>query len=148
MGQQGLRLDKRSLQILPSKRLPKETEIFIWRLDLPTLPSLNKKNTARFADDTPFVRVKSKYEKVVESLNRAAKDGDDAMVKLHLAADQVNADAKDEDGQTPLIWAAANGHETVVKLLLATGQVNTNSKDSNLGQTSLSLAAEKGHEAV
>ena len=35
----------------------------------------------------------------------------------------------------------------MVKLLLATGQANINSKDRK-GQTPLSLAAERGYEAV
>jgi ankyrin repeat protein len=36
----------------------------------------------------------------------------------------------------------------VVKLLLAKDGVNPNSKNGDYGQTPLSLAAEKGHEAV
>jgi ankyrin repeat protein len=56
-------------------------------------------------------------------------------------------DSKDEDGQTPLLWAAASGREAVVKLLVGTGKVDVNSKDK-YGRTPLSRAAAYGKEAV
>ena len=61
-------------------------------------------------------------------------------MKLMLETSQVEADSKDEDGQTLLSWAARNGHEAVVKLLLETGQVEADSKDED-GRTPLSWAA-------
>ncbi|KAL8299133.1 hypothetical protein RB593_009145 [Gaeumannomyces tritici] len=77
----------------------------------------------------------------------ASHFGHEAVVKLLLATDKVDADSKDNNGRTPLSWAAANGHEAVVKLLLGTGKVDVDSKDNN-GQTPLSWAAANGHEAV
>jgi ankyrin repeat protein len=38
-------------------------------------------------------------------------------VEIRVALDDVDADSKDNNGQTPLSWAAASGHEAVVKLL-------------------------------
>ena len=59
----------------------------------------------------------------------------------------VNADSKDNSGQTPLWRAADRGHETVVKLLLERNDINADSKDSS-GQTPLRMAADRGHEAA
>jgi ankyrin repeat protein len=39
------------------------------------------------------------------------------VVKLLVERDDVAADSKDNDGQTPLSRAAWGGHEAVVKLL-------------------------------
>jgi hypothetical protein len=60
---------------------------------------------------------------------------------------KVDADSKDEYGQTPLSCAAEGGSEAVVKLLLETGKVDVDSMDE-YGQTPLSCAAWGGHEAV
>ena len=77
----------------------------------------------------------------------AARNGQEAVVKLLLAKRGVDPDSKDKVGRTPLSWAAGNGHEAVVKLLLGTDGVGLDSKDKD-GRTPLSLAAEEGHEAV
>ena len=63
--------------------------------------------------------------------------------------DQIDVDinARDWFGRTPLSWAAANGHEAVIKLLLETGEADVNSRD-NGGRTALWWAALCGHEAV
>ena len=50
-------------------------------------------------------------------LSWAAASGHEAVVKVLLERDEVEADSKDDDGRTPLFWAAASGHEAVVKLL-------------------------------
>lgn len=47
----------------------------------------------------------------------ASSEGDEGVVKLLVARDDVKADSKDNDGQTPLSWAVQRGHEAVVKLL-------------------------------
>jgi Ankyrin repeats (3 copies) len=47
----------------------------------------------------------------------AAANGHEAVVRLLVARDDVEADSKDVDGRTPLWQAAANGHEAVVRLL-------------------------------
>ncbi|KFY46786.1 hypothetical protein V494_00328, partial [Pseudogymnoascus sp. VKM F-4513 (FW-928)] len=81
------------------------------------------------------------------ALSLAAENGHEAVVKLLLGIDQVNANSKDRYNQTALSLAAKNGHKAVVKLLLKMDQVDANSKD-NYNRTALSLAAENGHEAV
>src|ERR1700722_19099525 len=80
-------------------------------------------------------------------LSISAENGHEAVVKLFLARDDVDANSKDSKGRTPLSWAAEQGHEAVVKLFLARDDVDANSKDSK-GRTPLSWAAEQGHEAV
>ena len=78
-------------------------------------------------------------------LLRTAKEGQSQVLELLLEKD-ADVDAKDEYGQTPLLWAAWNGHEAVVKLLLEKG-AELETEDSS-GQTPLLWAAWNGHEAV
>ncbi|OBS16221.1 hypothetical protein FPOA_13027 [Fusarium poae] len=86
-------------------------------------------------------------DKVNLSLLWAARNGNEAMVKMLVDTGKVDVDAKDNNGQTPLSWAAENGHEAVVKMLLDTGKVDVDAKDKG-GQTPLWWAATNGHEAV
>ena len=60
--------------------------------------------------------------------------GHEAVFKLLLETNKVNADTNDNDGQTPLWGTAERGHEAIVKLLLETGKVDADSKD-NYGRT-------------
>ena len=84
-----------------------------------------------------------------EALLQAASNGHEAVVKLLLANDQVDVNAKDSaDGQTPLWRAVGGGHEAVVKLLLANDRVDVNAIDSWLKETPLEWAVENGHEAI
>ncbi|TPX14029.1 uncharacterized protein E0L32_000423 [Thyridium curvatum] len=68
------------------------------------------------------------------------------QVILQKSQDDINIDAEDASGRTPLSWAAENGHEAVIKLLLE--------KDAAVdiadeyGRTPLSWAVRNGHEAV
>ena len=55
-------------------------------------------------------------------------------------------DKRDDEGQTPLLWATREGYESIVKILLATG-ANPNSSDHK-GQTPLFWAAHKGYESI
>ena len=41
----------------------------------------------------------------------------------------TNAGSRENDGQTPLLWAAGNGNVEVVKLLLVRDGVEPNSED-------------------
>lgn len=70
-----------------------------------------------------------------------------AAKKLMVGRNYVEADLRDNYGQTPLSRAAEEGHWDVVELLLARNDVEVNSRDEN-GWTPLSWAAEQGHQAV
>ncbi|KAL8364524.1 hypothetical protein RB595_003687 [Gaeumannomyces hyphopodioides] len=112
-------------------------------------------------------------EKGRTPLSYAAENGHGAF-KLLLATGKVKINSRDKDGRTPLSYATEAGHEAVVKQLLATskvvpavvkqqlatgkvmpvvklllaiGKVDVDAKDND-GRTSLSWAAENGHEAV
>ena len=62
--------------------------------------------------------------------------------------DDVNINAKDDNGHTPLTLAAADGHVAVVRLLVERDGVEINAKDDEYGQTSLIWAASNGHDVV
>jgi len=81
------------------------------------------------------------------ALMLAVESGHEAVVKLLVERDDVEADSKDKNGRTPLSHAAERGHEAVVKLLVERDDVEADSKSKN-GRTPLSYAAEGGHEAV
>ena len=70
-----------------------------------------------------------------------------AMFRRVDQATEINIDARDGRGRTPLLWAAREGHEAIVELLLSTGQVDIDAKDI-AGRTPLSWAARAGHEGV
>jgi ankyrin repeat protein len=61
------------------------------------------------------------------SINEAAAFGNIEAVKQHLAAD-VDVNAKDRMGWTPLCEAVINGHKEIVELLIANG-ADVNAKD-------------------
>ncbi|OBT62628.1 hypothetical protein VE03_08515 [Pseudogymnoascus sp. 23342-1-I1] len=88
-----------------------------------------------------------RFPRRMTGLHLTACFGVETVVKLLLDIDKVDADSKDEDGQTALFWAARNGHKAVVKLLLDSGKIDADSKNKS-GQTPLLLAARIGHEAV
>jgi ankyrin repeat protein len=81
------------------------------------------------------------------TLQEASEHGHFEVVEGLLATGKVDINVKDDDGQTPLLWATQYGREAVVKLLLATGKVNVDAKD-NKGRTPLFWAALNGQEAV
>jgi ankyrin repeat protein len=117
-------------------------------------------------------KIESKDNNGQTPLLRAAEKGHEAVVKVLLEA-KANVELKDNNGQTPLLRAAANRNEAVVKVLLE-AKADVESKDKwnrtplwwattigdggivkllleskdNNGQTPLSRAAEKGHEAA
>jgi ankyrin repeat protein len=68
------------------------------------------------------------------------------VVELLLLQDGIIADARDDNGQTPLSLAAAAGHENAVIHLLEAG-VDVNSTDSG-GDTPLLHSIRNGHEYV
>ena len=110
------------------------------------------------------------------ALSWAAEMGNESVVQLLLARDDVYINAKSNIGCTPLSFAAQNGHKDVVQLLLARDDIDINAhaplyfaaknghKDvvqlllardayvnimnSDWGLTPLSLAAQNGHKDV
>jgi len=59
-----------------------------------------------------------------------------------------DANEKDSDGLTPLIWAAKYGHEEVVRLLLEQERTQPDIPGGIHGRTALSWAAGSGHDGV
>ena len=70
-------------------------------------------------------------------IHEAAAFGNIEAIKQHLAAD-VDVNAKDRMGWTPLCEAAINGHKEIAELLLANG-ADVNVKDDR-GMTPLDWA--------
>ena len=60
------------------------------------------------------------------SIHQAARNGDIEVVKQHLAAD-VDVNAKDKSGWTPLHWAVEYGHAEIAEFLIA-NDAGVNSK--------------------
>lgn len=65
-----------------------------------------------------------------------------------LLARNMDPDAKDSNGRTPLSYAAEAGSEAVVRTLLATGRVDINSRGGRLQYTPLHYAALFGNAEV
>ena len=79
-----------------------------------------------------------------DALFRAARAGNADTVKALLVAPNVDVNAIDEHGNTPLIEAARFGHDDVVRaLLIARADVKVKNDD---GKTALMLASEGGHD--
>lgn len=83
----------------------------------------------------------------LNNLHLASLLGLGRVVGQLLAAPNIDINAADSDGQTPLWWAAREGYKTVVGQLLATSGIDVNAADNN-GPTPLWQAAYKGHETV
>jgi len=77
----------------------------------------------------------------------AARYGQEEVVKMLLAQDDIDPNELDLRDQTPLLWAALNGHEGVVKMLLSRGDTNPNRCDS-FDRTPLWMAVADGHSGV
>ena len=78
-------------------------------------------------------------------LLKMAREGADSLVKLLLSAG-ADVNARDENGQTPLMLAAAEGHNETVAALLDAG-ADVQAKDND-GKTASLLAGEKGHAEI
>ena len=79
-----------------------------------------------------------------DALFRAVRAGSPDTVKALLSSPNVNVNAVDENGNTPLIEAARFGHDKVVTaLLIAHADASIKNKE---GKTALMLAAEGRHD--
>jgi len=77
-------------------------------------------------------------------LFRAVRAGSPDTVKALLSSPNVDVNAVDEHGNTPLIEAARLGHDKVATALLI-AHADPSIKNSE-GKTALMLAAEGGHD--
>ncbi|KAI1366218.1 hypothetical protein F5Y08DRAFT_301566 [Xylaria arbuscula] len=89
-----------------------------------------------------FPYAKSYWFQHIQSIPREEHATHRLLLKL-LGGSIIDTNTKEENGQTPLLWAAADGYEAVVQLLLSRGS-NIESKNK-WRQTPLLLAASKGH---
>jgi ankyrin repeat protein len=104
-------------------------------------------NQAMLLPEYRYVGFTQNFRKHITGLHLVAGIGLAKIVQLLLEREGVDADSKDENGQTPLSWAAAKGHEAVVRLLLERESVDADSKNE-YDRTPLWMAASGGHEAV
>ena len=74
----------------------------------------------------------------------AASEGHEAIVRLLLKQDAIEADIRDDLGATPLSEAATRGYEGIVRLLIDREDVDADSRDDK-GYTPLSWAVSSGH---
>jgi ankyrin repeat protein len=84
-----------------------------------------------------------------KELLKAVKKGDSAQVAALLQSDPSLAQAREEDGSTPLHHAAWKGHAEVAVLLLDAGaDVNARNENGHYGGTPLHAAAHGNQRAV
>lgn len=84
------------------------------------------------------------HSQETDALFRAVRVGSPDAVKALLASPNVDVNAVDEHGNTPLIEAARLGHDKVATALLI-ARADTSIKN-NEGKTALMLAAEGRHD--
>ena len=96
--------------------------------------------------ETHKVDVNSKGPLYQTALARAAWLGNSGVVKVLLGHKDVDTEARDARGRTPLSLSVAGRNETTVEMLCKHG-VNTNSKD-NYGETPLCIASSNGDETI
>lgn len=83
----------------------------------------------------------------IPAIAAAAWGGHAGTVRLLLAVDGTDVNARSWSGWTPLLLAAHAGHDQVVRILLETGKVDVNARDMQL-RTPVSCAALGGFESV
>src|SRR5262245_21578832 len=71
---------------------------------------------------TPPAKKQSSYQERLDSLKEAVGKGRVSEVKEQLK-NGADVNDKDDDGQTPLMWAAAKGHRAMVWLLFSVGAI-------------------------
>ena len=92
-----------------------------------------------------FVNRRAAVTQDQDMLINAARDGHTAIVERLLAAEGIDVNGVDEDGNTALILAADEGHTDIVELLLAVPGIDVN---ANPGETALIKAASEGHTDI
>lgn len=80
-------------------------------------------------------------------LDLAAKNGNEAIVKLLLATEGVDLNIRGHFGRTALSQAVESDSLAIVEPLIAAKGIDANSVD-NMGRTPLSKAAEKGRTDI
>lgn len=101
-----------------------------------------------FLDERTSTRPQIKGQKFVcPSIIEAARNGNYALVEELLEQGEVDKNATDEDGATPLMYAAIGGHLSVVQLLIARG-ADINKQDRASGWTALMQATYHGYKEV
>jgi ankyrin repeat protein len=68
------------------------------------------------------------------------------MVRSLLSGRDIDVNATDESGSTPLLEAARYGHDEICRILIAAG-ANLKAKDRD-GKTALQLAIQGNHDDV
>ena len=94
---------------------------------------------------TPTYMPSPTAEKRASGLIDAAAAGDLVRVKSLIAAG-ADVNAKNNNGETALMWASYKGHAEVVEALLA-ARADVNAKTDD-GETALMLASDMGHADV
>ena len=84
-------------------------------------------------------------QKPLMSIWKGVTKGNIEVVKQHLDAG-VDVNAKNSDGESPLLEAAYRGHKNIVELLISKG-ADVNMKDG-LEWTPVKWAAREGHKAI
>ena len=92
-----------------------------------------------------FVNRRAAVPQDQDMLINAARDGHTAIVERLLAAEGIDVNGVDEEGDTALILAADQGHTDIVELLLAVPGIDVN---ANPGETALIVAASEGHTDI
>ena len=90
-----------------------------------------------------YCRINRKIQKDfnIQRLGLACAIGYEGAVRTLLEDDDMDVNAKDEYGHTPLLWAVRFGHGAVVKCLLDDGRVDQNCKN-NAGWMPIALEIE------
>ncbi|KAH6859182.1 ankyrin repeat-containing domain protein [Coprinopsis sp. MPI-PUGE-AT-0042] len=84
---------------------------------------------------------------VFPTLARALWNGNEHIVKLLLERDDIQPNAANNAGLTPLTWASQGGNEVIVKLLLKRDDIQPNLADRD-GSTPLIWASRNGFEGT
>ncbi|XP_078367744.1 ankyrin repeat and SAM domain-containing protein 6-like isoform X2 [Oculina patagonica] len=101
-----------------------------------------------FLDVRTSARPQIKGQKSVRpSIIQAARSGNLASVKDLLDEGEVDINARDDNGATPLMYAAMVGHSAIVQLLIQNG-ADVDKQDKASGWTALMQATYYGHKAV